>query len=99
MIQHMNLVFQAEGLSVGEGAFLMACCNHTNNRGYVAAHMQQLADEAHMSRRSTQDQKRRLVERNLLEVTPQFNPEDGAQLASQLRVNLNLLTSLKRGTR
>ncbi|MPY36728.1 hypothetical protein FNH09_37575 [Streptomyces adustus] len=96
MIQHMNLVFKAEGLSVGEGAFLMACCNHTDDRGYVIASMPQLADEAHMSLRSARDQKVRLEKRRLLKSVPRFSPKNGAQIANLFRVNLDLLASMKR---
>ncbi len=78
MIQHMNLVFQAEGLSVGEGAFLMACCNHTDAKGYVIAHMQQIADEAHMSLRSARDQRAKLEKRRLLKAGERFSEERGA---------------------
>ncbi|MFB6962438.1 hypothetical protein ACFCYB_37020 [Streptomyces sp. NPDC056309] len=96
MIQHMNLVFQANGLSVGEGAFLMACANHTDDRGYVIAHMQQLADEAHMSLRSARDQKARLEKKKLVKAAPRFNPKNGAQIANLFRINLDLLRSMKR---
>lgn len=96
VIQHMNLVFQAEGLSVGEGAFLMACCNHTDAKGYVVAHMQQIADEAHMSLRSARDQRARLEKRRLLKAGERFSPKNGAQLANLFRVNLDLLASMKR---
>ncbi|WP_346139598.1 hypothetical protein, partial [Saccharopolyspora erythraea] len=96
MIQHMNLVFQASGLNVGEGAFLMACANHTDNRGYVIAHMQQLADEAHMSLRSARDQKARLEKRELVKSAPRFSPKNGAQIANLFRLNLDLLASMKR---
>ncbi|MFF3639053.1 hypothetical protein [Streptomyces sp. NPDC002250] len=95
----MNLVFQAEGLSVGEGAFLMACANHTDDRGYVIAHMQQLADEAHMSLRSARDQRARLEKRRLLKAGQRFSPKNGAQLANLFRINLDLLASMKRARR
>lgn len=96
MIQHMNLVFGAEGLNVGEGAFLMACANHTDAKGYVIASMQQLADEAHMSLRSARDQKSRLVKRKLLLAKPRFNPKNGAQIANLFRMNLVLLERMQR---
>ncbi|MGW5284679.1 hypothetical protein ACWERI_35450 [Streptomyces collinus] len=96
MIQHMNLAFQAEGLTVGEGAFLMACCNHTDAKGYVIAHMQQIADEAHMSLRSARDQRARLEKRRLLKAGERFSPKNGAQLANLFRINLDLLASMKR---
>lgn len=95
----MNLVFQSEGLSVGEGAFLMACANHTDDRGYVIAHMQQLADEAHMSLRSARDQRARLEKRRLLKAGQRFSPKNGAQLANLFRINLDLLASMKRARR
>ncbi|MEU2340145.1 hypothetical protein ABZ608_42595 [Streptomyces sp. NPDC013172] len=96
MIQHLNMAFQADGLNVGEGAFLTACCNHTDDRGYVIASMQQLADEAHMSLRSARDQKARLEKRRLLKSVARFNPKNGAQIANLFRVNLDLLASMKR---
>jgi hypothetical protein len=92
----MNLVFGAEGLNVGEGAFLMACANHTDDRGYVIAHMQQLADEAHMSLRSAQDQRKRLEKRDLIKVKERYSPKNGAQIANLFRINLALLERMQR---
>ncbi|MGC9479718.1 hypothetical protein ACP4I1_37110 [Streptomyces sp. WG4] len=96
MIQHMSMVFKAGGLSVGEGAFLMACANHTDDKGYVIAHMQQIADEAHMSLRSARDQRRRLEERQLVKAAPRYSPKNKAQLANIFRINLDLLKSMER---
>ncbi|MDX2295868.1 MULTISPECIES: hypothetical protein [Streptomyces] len=96
MIQHMNLVFQAAGLKVGEGAFLMACANHTDDKGYVIAHMQQLADEAHMSLRSARDQRAALEKRGLLKAKDRYSPKNGAQIANLFRINLTLLASMQR---
>lgn len=96
MIQHMNLVFQADGLSVGEGAFLMACCNHTDDRGYVIASMRQLADEAHMKLTAAKSNKQKLIKRGLLARSDRYSPKNGAQLADLYRVNLDLLASMKR---
>ncbi|MFJ4633599.1 hypothetical protein [Streptomyces sp. NPDC088847] len=96
MIQHMNLVFQADGLSVGEGAFLMACCNHTDAKGYVIASMQQLADEAHMKMTAAKANKQRLIQCGLLAAGERYSPKNGARIADLYRVNLDLLTSMKR---
>ncbi|MFD5899801.1 hypothetical protein [Streptomyces sp. NPDC060366] len=96
MIQHMNMVFQADGLSVGEGAFLLACCNHTDDRGYVIASMQQLADEAHMKERTARDNKQRLIKRGLLAAAERYHPKTGARIADLYRVNLDLLGRMKR---
>ncbi|MFK4103204.1 hypothetical protein ACI2L1_24610 [Streptomyces sp. NPDC019531] len=96
MIQHMNLVFQADGLSVGEGAFLLACCNHTDAKGYVIASMQQLADEAHMKMTAAKSNKQRLIQRGLLASSERYSPKNGARIADLYRVNLDLLASMKR---
>ncbi|WP_326701869.1 hypothetical protein OG909_32725 (plasmid) [Streptomyces sp. NBC_01754] len=96
MIQHMNLVFQAGGLKTGEGAFLMACANHTDNRGYVIAHMKQLADEAHMTLRAAQDNRARLEARGLLKSKERLNPKNRAQMANLFRINLDKLAAMKR---
>ncbi|MET8788006.1 hypothetical protein [Streptomyces sp. NPDC004589] len=96
MIQHMNLVFQADDLNVGQFAFLMACANHTDDRGYVIAHMQQIADEAHMSLRTAQAKRAELEKRNLVKSAPRFSPKNGAQIANLFRINLDLLQSMKR---
>ncbi|WP_151775763.1 hypothetical protein [Streptomyces abyssomicinicus] len=92
----MNLVFGAEGLSVGEGAFLMACCNHTDARGYVIASMQQLADEAHMTERNARNNKQRLIKRGLLAAADRYHPRTGARIADLYRVNLDLLGQMQR---
>ncbi|MEW1552184.1 hypothetical protein [Streptomyces tsukubensis] len=96
MIQHLNLVFQAGGLDVGEFAFLMACCNHTDDRGNVIAKMQQLADEAHMPLSTARAKKSKLIKRGLLARGERFSPKNKAQLADLVRVNLELLASMKR---
>lgn len=96
MIQHMSMVFKAGGLSVGEGAFLMACANHTDAKGYVIAHMQQIADEAHMSLRSAQAKRAELEKRRLVRAAPRFSPKNGAQIANLFRINLDLLKSMER---
>ncbi|CAL9625717.1 hypothetical protein SUDANB58_05938 (plasmid) [Streptomyces sp. enrichment culture] len=96
MIQHMNLVFQAGGLTVGEGAFLMACANHTDDRGYVIAHMRQLADEAHMSLRTAQSTRAKLEQRGLVKAAPRFSPKNGAQIANLFRINLDRLAQMRR---
>ena len=96
VIQHMNLVFQAGALNVGEFAFLMACCNHTDDRGNVIAKMQQLADEAHMPLSTAREKKARLIKRGLLARGERFSPKNNAQLADLIRVNLDLLASMKR---
>ncbi|MEU3330214.1 helix-turn-helix domain-containing protein, partial [Streptomyces albus] len=96
MIQHMNLVFQAGGLNTGEGAFLMACCNHTDDHGYVIASMRQLADEAHMKERTARENKQRLIKRGLLAAAERRHPKTGARIADLYRVNLKLLASMKR---
>ncbi|MFF7366051.1 hypothetical protein [Streptomyces sp. NPDC008125] len=96
MIQHMNLVFQAGGLKTGEGAFLMACANHTDDRGYVIAHMKQLADEAHMSLRAAQDNRARLEARGLLRSKERLSPKNKAQIANLFRINLDKLAAMKR---
>ncbi|WP_432189862.1 hypothetical protein [Streptomyces sp. Tue6028] len=92
----MNLVFQADGLSVGEGAFLMACCNHTDAKGYVIASMQQLADEAHMKESAAKTNKQKLIKSGLLAAKERYNPKNGARIADLYRVNLDLLASMKR---
>jgi len=92
----MNLVFGADGLTVGEGAFLMACCNHTDARGYVIASMQQLADEAHMTDRSARNNKQRLIKRGLLAAAERYHPKNGARIADLYRVNLGLLKQMQR---
>ncbi|MFD3518495.1 hypothetical protein [Streptomyces sp. NPDC058657] len=99
MIQHMNLVFQAGGLKTGEGAFLTACANHTDDKGYVIAHMQQLADEAHMSLRAAQSNKARLEQLGLLRSKDRYSPKNGAQIANLFRINLDLLASMQRPRR
>ncbi|WP_329039910.1 helix-turn-helix domain-containing protein (plasmid) [Streptomyces sp. NBC_01725] len=96
MIQHMNMVFQASGLTVGEGAFLLACCNHTDDRGYVIASMQQLADEAHMKERTARDNKQRLIKHGLLAAAERYHPKTGARIADLYRVNLDLLGRMRR---
>ncbi|MEV0475542.1 hypothetical protein [Streptomyces prunicolor] len=99
MIQHMNLVFGAEGLTVGEGAFLMACANHTDARGYVIASMQQLADESHMKERTARDNKQRLIKRGLLAAAERYHPKNGARIADMYRVNLDMLKQIQRNPR
>jgi hypothetical protein len=92
----MNLVFRADGLNTGEFAFLMACCNHTDDRGYVIASMTQLADEAHMKETAAKSNKQRLIKRGLLAAKDRYSPKNGARIADLYRVNLKLLAEMKR---
>ncbi|MDX3047538.1 hypothetical protein PV378_13650 [Streptomyces scabiei] len=92
----MNLVFRADGLNTGEFAFLMACCNHTDDRGYVIASMQQLADEAHLKMTAAKANKQRLIKRRLLASKERYSPKNGARISDLYRVNLKLLASMKR---
>nr|WP_173295554.1 helix-turn-helix domain-containing protein [Streptomyces sp. F2] len=95
----MNLVFRADGLNTGEFAFLMACCNHTDDRGYVIASMQQLADEAHMKERTARENKQRLIKRGLLATKERYSPKNGARIADLYRVNIDLLKQMQRTPR
>lgn len=92
----MNMVFMADGLSTGEGAFLLACCNHTDDRGYVIASMRQLADEAHMKETAAKSNKQKLIKRGLLAAGDRYSPKNNARLADLYRVNLPLLASMRR---
>jgi hypothetical protein len=92
----MNLVFRANGLNTGEFAFLIACCNHTDDRGYVIASMQQLADEAHMKMTAAKSNKQRLIKRGLLASRERYSPKNGARISDLYRVNLKLLAEMKR---
>ena len=92
----MNLVFGAEGLTVGEGAFLMACCNHTDNRGYVIASMRQIRDEAHLGESAAKSNKKRLIGRGLLASAERYHPKNGARIADLYRVNIDALKQMQR---
>ncbi|MDQ0577900.1 hypothetical protein [Streptomyces rishiriensis] len=95
MIQHMRLVFQADNLSVSEGAFLMACCQHADARGYVSEPLQLLADEAHMLLPAAQDTEQQLIQRGLLLSAVRTDPANG-QLSDLRRVDLSLLADIQR---
>ncbi len=87
----MNLVFQAGGLKTGEGAFLMACANHTDDRGYAIVSFEQLVDEAHMQVEEARSVAQRLVHRGLLAFR-----ETGGQSAALVRINVDLLAGMAR---
>ncbi|MFD8525506.1 hypothetical protein ACFV2D_36820 [Streptomyces capillispiralis] len=58
--------------------------------------MQQLADEAHLPLSTARAKKSKLIKRGLLARGERFSPKNNAQLADLIRVNLDLLASMKR---
>jgi DNA-binding MarR family transcriptional regulator len=96
MIQHIAMVFDAEGLNGSEKLLLIAYCNHTDGRGYVKACVPRLADESGTSPATVKRVSAILRKRKLIKSTRRVNPRTGKPIPNLTRVNLALLASLKR---
>lgn len=96
MIQHIAMVFQAEGLNHSEKALLFAYCNHTNGHGYCTAGIPRLSDESGMSVRTVNRTNTALKAKGLIKSARRVDPRTGEQITNLTRVNLKLLASMKR---
>ncbi|MEY9210597.1 helix-turn-helix domain-containing protein (plasmid) [Thermobifida halotolerans] len=95
-IQHMNLVFQAEGLNHSEKVVLLAYCNYTDPHGYVWAGVDRIADDTGASTSTVKRVRSALKAKNLLATKRRVDPRTGESIPNLTRINLSLLESMRR---
>lgn len=98
-IQHMAMVFAAEGMNASEKHLLLTYCNHTDGHGYCWPGIEQLMDESGMSRSTVKRVNNLLKEKKLIKSARRINPKTGEPISNLTRVNLPLLESMKRPKR
>ena len=98
-VEHMAMVFAAEGLDGGEKLLLLAYTNYTDPHGYCWPSEQRLADDCGTSLSTVARQKRSLKKRGLLKSVRRMNPRTGEPISNLSRVNLPLLASMRRSDR
>lgn len=95
-IQHINLVFQAEGLNHSEKVVLLAYCNYTDPHGYVWAGVDRIADDTGASPSTVKRVRSALKAKNLLATKRRVDPRTGESIPNLTRINLSLLESMRR---
>lgn len=98
-IQHINLVFQAEGLNPTEKLVLLAYCNYTDPHGYVWAGVDRIAADTGASPSTVKRVRAALRARGLLATKRRVNPRTGESIPNLTRINLELLESMRRTPR
>lgn len=98
-VQHMALVFGADGLNASEKLLLLAYCNHTDAHGYCWPSIARLADETGMSVRTIHRTNNSLRAKGLIKSVRRVNPKTGESITNLTRINLALLASMQRPAR
>lgn len=98
-VEHMAMVFRADGLDGGEKLLLLAYTNHTDQHGYCWPSEQRLADTCGTSLSTVARQKRSLKAKGLLKSVRRINPKTGEPISNLTRINLPLLESMRRKDR
>lgn len=89
-VEHMAMVFAAEGLDGPEKLLLLAYTNYTDPHGYCWPGEDRLADDTGTSPSTVRRTKKKLIGRNLLKSVRR------AETSNLARVNLPLLASMAR---
>lgn len=98
-VEHMALVFAAEGLDGGERLLLLAYTNHTDQHGYCWPSEQRLADICGTSLSTVARKKRTLTAKGLVKSVRRINARTGEPITNLTRINLPLLESMRRPPR
>ncbi|WP_370013313.1 helix-turn-helix domain-containing protein (plasmid) [Nocardiopsis sp. LDBS0036] len=98
-IQHMQMVFDAEGLSPREKCILLAYCNYTDAHGYVWAGVPRVSDDSGASESTVKRVRKELQERGLLATKRRVDPRTGRSTSNITRINLDRLAAMKRAPR
>lgn len=94
-VDHMSMVFEAEGLSVTQKALLLAYANRTDAHGYTYPGVERLAAETGMSQSTVIRTRKGLEARNLLRHQRRVKPS-GRSTSNMYRINLDKLRSMRR---
>ncbi|MFJ7297509.1 helix-turn-helix domain-containing protein [Streptomyces collinus] len=92
-VEHMAMVFAAEGLDGGEKLLLLAYTNYTDPHGYCWPGEERLAEDTGTSPSTVRRTKKKLIAKNLVKSVRR------AETSNLARVNLPLLASMARERR
>ena len=95
-IHHMQMVFDADGLSPREKCILLAYCNYTDPHGYVWAGVPRVSDDTGASESTVKRVRKDLQSRGLLATKRRVDPRSGRSTSNITRINLDRLSSMKR---
>ncbi|MGI5122821.1 helix-turn-helix domain-containing protein [Marinactinospora thermotolerans] len=98
-IQHMQMVFDAEGLDHSEKIVLLAYCNYTDAYGYVWAGVPRISDDTGASASTIKRVRKTLRQRGLLATKRRVDPRTGRSTSNITRINLERLAAMKRAPR
>ncbi|MBA3488734.1 MAG: helix-turn-helix domain-containing protein [Longispora sp.] len=94
-VDHMAMVFLAEGLSGPEKLLLLAMTNHTDPHGYCWPSVERLADYTGTSTATVKRARKSLEEKNLVKRSAPRRNHRGERISNLYRVNLELLASMR----
>ena len=94
-VDHMALVFEAEGLNGSQKVLLLAYANRTDAHGYCWPGVERLAADTGMSEKTVQRTRKELEARNLLRHQRRTS-RDGRPTTNLYRVNLDQLRTMRR---
>ena len=93
-IQHMQMVFDAGGLTPGEKSVLLAYCNFTDPHGYCWPGVERVADMTGLSERGVKKIRKAFIERGILATASRVNSQ-GIRSTNITRVNLDKIASMR----
>lgn len=93
-VEHMSMVFQAEGLNGAQKVLLLAYANYTDAHGYCWPGVARLAADTGTSTRTVIRTRKELEARNLLR--HQRRTRDGRPTTNLYRINLDKLRAMRR---
>lgn|GEM_PF-5220175 len=96
MIEHMAMVFAADGLKHNEKVLLLAYAYHADAHGYCWPGIRRLAHETGMAERTVARTNTLLRQRGLIKAVQRVNPRTGQQISNLTRINVELLRSMRR---
>jgi len=96
VIEHIAMVFAADGMTASEKHLLSAYCDHTDAHGYCWPGIKRLAHKTGMNPRTVQRTNASLKKKNLINSIRRVNPRTGDPITNLTRVNLPLLASMRR---
>ncbi|MCP3017339.1 helix-turn-helix domain-containing protein [Nocardiopsis dassonvillei] len=97
-IQHMQIVFDAGGLTAPQKAVLLAYCNFTDAHGYCWPGVERIADMTGLSVSGVKKVRKQLIEATLL-TTVSRGKKGGGRITNASRINVKRLQKMARPAR
>lgn len=95
-VQHMALVFAADGIKYHEKMVLLVLCNYTDAHGFCYPSERRIADDAGMPLRTVQRAKAALTNMKLVKSVRRKSRRTGEPISNLTQVNLPLLERMRR---